>query len=456
MLFTTLAIKLVVPLLAVSGVLHPLPVEGGDGRVCLFPISAPEALEIKKTFLERISKARESGSDGDFLNTHIDVGRMGRIGVGPHSMLVIDVGGTYLKISEVATGLDPDSPRSSEDAQCTPSLYRYPDMSEIPNMDRMRWNDWVADKVVEFYDGCLPESKVNASLTFSYPLIQTSVNNAVMERASKNFCFRVEEDMLDIDIVDALNSSLRTRGVDVCINCVVNDSAATYMAGIARGYTNVIGVVVGTGSNASFCVRKDDGREVLYNSEWGSTRIPESMLTDADLAVLAGLQRKGIYYGIVDVIVGGYKLRDIVLNRLRSFHPEIHGRYTDRGEVLRSAADSAIYDSGNGFQEDPELYRILKLMVHDFRLRGMKILASMISAVIESSMWDGSHVTLILNGTAFSDPDLQGVLELELRKMHPGTKVKAKFLKNASLEGARVVSLMYSNRDAAGDRECHY
>ncbi|UYI26361.1 hexokinase [Encephalitozoon cuniculi] len=419
-------------------------------KASLFPMEDFEIMEIRKAFIERITRVREDASSGDFLDSHIDLSKARMPYQESRSVLVIDVGGTSLKISEVVIDLGSNekgnSPSFHDIVECSPSFYRYPDISGVSGQDRISWNEWVADQVVEFYGRNPPRSKVNASLTFSYPLIQTSVNNAQIKKTTKNFCFREDEATFTTDIVEALNSSLRSRKINVCVNCVLNDSTATYMAGVLRGYKNIIGIVLGTGTNSSFCVKKGRSNEVvLYNSEWGSTRVPRSMLTEADLAVVVDLEMRKISHNIIDVLAGGCKLGDIVLHKLRNTYPEIYEEYAEREEVLHSMIHSAITGSGNGaLAKSPKLRNALMPIVRDFRARGMKILASLIGAVVESTMDNANTITLVLNGTTFSNAGLRDALGMEVKRMHPDIEINLVFLSNASLEGSALVSLMYS------------
>lgn len=421
-------------------------------KVTSFPIQDFEIQEIKKAFGERITKAQEASSDGDFLRSHIDLGRSGVEHPGRSSFLVIDVGGTHLKIGEVL--IDPRLRKCGADplcfdgvAECSPCFYKYPDVSKIPNENRMAWNEWVAEKIAEFYGQEPPESSIDGCLTLSYPLLQTSINHARIERVTKNFCFKVDETMLGMNVVEALNSSLRDRNINVHVNCVVNDSTATYMAGVLRGYDNIIGIVLGTGTNSSFCVKKKGSEEVvLYNSEWGSTNVPRSILTEADLAVITDLEARNISYNIIDILAGGCKLNDIILNRLKNLHPEVYEKYAREEETLRSMIHSAITEPSKSiFEEDIQLHRILVSMINHFNARGTKILGALSSAIIDSCMEDVEKATLILNGTAFSNRKLRDALETEVKNAHPSMDINLVFLGNASLEGSAFVSFMCSN-----------
>ncbi|AFN84124.1 hexokinase [Encephalitozoon romaleae SJ-2008] len=421
-------------------------------KVTSFPIQDFEIQEIKKAFSERIAKAQEASSDGDFLRSHIDLIKSEVEHPRCSSFLVIDVGGTHLKIGEILIdfsfrkcGVNPLC--FDGVIECSPSFYKYPDTSKIPNENRITWNEWVAEKIAEFYGQEPPKSGIDGCLTLSYPLLQTSINHATIERVTKNFCFKVDESTFGVNVVEALNSSLRDRNVNVHVNCVVNDSTATYMAGVLRGYNNIIGIVLGTGTNSSFCVKKKGSEEmVLYNSEWGSTNVPRSILTEADLAVITDLETRNISYNIIDVLAGGCKLNDIIFNRLKNLHPEVYEKYAGEEEVLRSMIHSAITEPSKSiFGEDIQLHRILISMINHFNTRGIKILGALSSAIIDSCMKDVQEVTLILNGMAFSNRKLREALEVEMKNAHPNIDVNLVFFGNASLEGSAFVSSMYSN-----------
>ncbi|KAG5859062.1 hexokinase [Encephalitozoon hellem] len=451
MLFTAKRTEAIVALIVGTfGIWPSVNGKQAGNQVSSFPIQKLEIQEIKKAFTERITKAQKSNSDGDFLRSHIDLNKARTKYRGCCTFVVIDVGGTHLKIGEILVDLGSKKENGAlcfdSIVECSPSLYKYPDTSKIPNEDRMTWNEWVAEKICEFYGQESPERSIDACLTFSYPLTQTSINNATIERVTKNFCFKVDENTFKVNVVEALNSSLKNRNINVHVNCVVNDSTATYMAGMLRGYDNIIGIVLGTGTNSSFCVKKESGEDVLYNSEWGSTNVPRSALTEADLAVIADLEMKKASYNIVDVLAGGCKLSEIILNRLKNLHPEMYEEYAGRKEYLCSMIRSAISRSSKDiFEEDFKLYKTLVSMVDHFNTRGVKILGSMISAIIDSCMGNMGHVTLILNGTAFSNMKFRNAFEIEVQCMYPSIGINFVFLGNASLEGSAFVSFIHSN-----------
>lgn len=416
---------------------HPIP----------FYICGSQVVEIKNAFRRRIEEARAE-DDGSFLNTHMDLMKIRDKFLNGKPVLVVDVGGTNLKIVELICRYQhcSECPCDCVTTNGALKFFKYPDTSCLNDDEKPKWNDWVADKVLEFYEGKLPEESIAAALTFSYPLEQSSIDCARVSDLVKNFSFR-HENTQEENIVEVFNDSLRTRGIRATVTCVLNDSAATFMAGMLRNYDNTIGIVLGTGTNASFVVTKNDGSVVLYNSEWGSTEIPRSLLSEADLDVIRELEASGTRYHIVDVLAGGYKFFDIILNQLRLSYPELYQRYKDKQEIIGSILD-AINASTNSRKEiwlrrdRQELHDALRELVLNFRFRGMAILGGMIGAILESSGM--RKAMLILNGSVFSSPHSLSLLNTVMRTFYPDIHFEMAYLPNASLEGAAFASMMYS------------
>ncbi|KAK9881968.1 hypothetical protein WA026_018159 [Henosepilachna vigintioctopunctata] len=114
--------------------------------------------------------------------------------------------------------------------------------------------------------------------TFSFPLVQKSLNKALIDRWTKGFnC----TDVIGKDVVKLLQEALRAIGIkNIKIKVVLNDTAGTLISGAWKNSACRIGLIVGTGTNVCYMEKQSNAQlfdlenkgsgNVLINTEWGA------------------------------------------------------------------------------------------------------------------------------------------------------------------------------------------
>jgi len=116
--------------------------------------------------------------------------------------------------------------------------------------------------------------------TFSFPLSQKALDKGLLVNWTKSFnCPGV----VGQDVVSLLRAALSKAGVtNVCVVAVVNDTTGTLVAGAAQDPTCCLGLILGTGTNASYleqservvrwgdCNPPQPGSQVIIDPEFGA------------------------------------------------------------------------------------------------------------------------------------------------------------------------------------------
>ncbi|KAL8170740.1 hypothetical protein V2J09_022544 [Rumex salicifolius] len=162
--------------------------------------------------------------------------------------------------------------------------------------------------------------------TFSFPVMQTSINSGTLIRWTKGFSI---PKMVGCDVVAELMKALRLQGLNIHVTALVNDTVGTLAGGRFMNKDVIAAVILGTGTNAAYVERADqikkmngqmtNSGEMVINMEWGGFNTPQLPLTEYDKA----LDSKSLNPGE------------------QSFEKLISGMYL--GEIVRMAEDAAFF-----------------------------------------------------------------------------------------------------------------
>lgn len=120
-------------------------------------------------------------------------------------------------------------------------------------------------------------SRIYAGFTFSFPMIQHSLDVGILVTWTKTFnC----PDSVNKDIVKLLREALDRRGdTKVKVVAVLNDTTGTLIQGSTLDHNVAIGLILGTGSNACYLERAD------RVEHWETERHGEREVSSIDVAL---------------------------------------------------------------------------------------------------------------------------------------------------------------------------
>eukprot|EP00243_Klebsormidium_subtile_P002992 TRINITY_DN16126_c0_g1_i1.p1 TRINITY_DN16126_c0_g1~~TRINITY_DN16126_c0_g1_i1.p1 ORF type:complete len:513 (-),score=122.60 TRINITY_DN16126_c0_g1_i1:323-1861(-) len=156
--------------------------------------------------------------------------------------------------------------------------------------------DFIANEVAKFqktegpeYGTLPPGQKRELGFTFSFPCNQTAIDGGTLVRWTKGFKV---SGTVGKDVVKLLTEALTRKGVDMRVAALVNDTVGTLAGGRYNNNDVMVGVILGTGSNACYVEDIHDvpkwtggpveSGEMVINMEWGDFYSAHLPITDVD------------------------------------------------------------------------------------------------------------------------------------------------------------------------------
>ncbi|OIT05252.1 PREDICTED: hexokinase-1 [Nicotiana attenuata] len=137
-----------------------------------------------------------------------------------------------------------------------------------------------------------PGKQRELGFTFSFPVMQTSINSGTIMRWTKGFSI---DDAVGQDVVGELTKAMKRKGVDMRVSALVNDTVGTLAGGKYTHNDVAVAVILGTGTNAAYVERVQaipkwhgpvpKSGEMVINMEWGNFRSSHLPLTQYDHAL---------------------------------------------------------------------------------------------------------------------------------------------------------------------------
>lgn len=162
-----------------------------------------------------------------------------------------------------------------------------------------------------------PGRQRELGFTFSFPVMQLSINSGTLIRWTKGFSI---DDTVNQDVVAELSKAMERVGVDMRVSALVNDTIGTLAGGRYTNKDVVVAVILGTGTNAAYVERAQAipkwhgppprSGEMVINMEWGNFRSSHLPLTEYDHALDAESLNPGEQ--IFEKMTSGMYLGEIV------------------------------------------------------------------------------------------------------------------------------------------------
>lgn len=400
-------------------------------------------------------------------------------------IFAIDFGGSSLKLSTVKITYT-ENMETPEFASLNEVIYPYL-AEDRDDIKRKEWYVWVSEKVKQYFEsqrkggilndmisnthistinpGIRNSSKLFAAFTFSFPIKQEKLNSGTVLGKGKDFFF-LDTDFLNPknDIVELLNGQFQKDGINVEINCLLNDVVATWAAAVGQGMVDPVSLIVGTGTNAGFVIKTPTGEHKIINSEMAQFPLPEEMM---DMATLEIIKRKGNIYQALEVSVAGLKFVEIVNMAIQFITANIsHYDLKHIVKCIESTDGITVTESAKGLVEatkitdvfdfskqinlvvNPITDYLIKKIALKFKERAYKILAPILVAAS-----NGKNFNFITNGSVIAQKEDSDLLlksiKSFLKLLHPNKDFKLNILNDnkASLYGAAFVSLAVVKKD---------
>ncbi|KAF9300282.1 glucokinase [Mortierella antarctica] len=240
-----------------------------DALVREFDISPQLLQDIKKNFMAGMQKGLKKDGETLAMITSYVVGRLDGSETG--SYLALDVGGTNLRVVSVHLA-------GGGEIITRQTKYRIDEKLKIGEAKALF--DFMAVCVDSFLDehqiAVRGDTQIELGFTFSFPVLQTSINRGTLISWTKGFN---AAGMVGKDPVAYLQDAFNRRHIPVRVAALVNDTVGTLLAHAYHNPETVMGVILGTGCNGAYIERIDNiekwkgdasAKEMIINMEFGA------------------------------------------------------------------------------------------------------------------------------------------------------------------------------------------
>ncbi|XP_066278012.1 hexokinase-4-like isoform X1 [Branchiostoma lanceolatum] len=185
--------------------------------------------------------------------------------------LALDLGGSNFRVLHVHIE------KGAKDVRLQSDSYAIPESIMTGSGEQLF--DYIADCMGKFLEKIeMKDKKMALGFTFSFPCKQQGLDCASLIKWTKGFSAAGVEGE---DVVRLLRDAIKRRGdFDTDVVAVVNDTVGTMMACGLADHDCLIGLIVGTGSNACYMEKLDnveiwegdrgEPNQVVVNMEWGA------------------------------------------------------------------------------------------------------------------------------------------------------------------------------------------
>ena len=135
---------------------------------------------------------------------------------------------------------------------------------------------FLADSIATFLaKECGGNPSGDLGFTFSFPVTQTAINAGTLVMWNKGF---TAAGVVGYDVVELLQTQLSSRGINLKVKALANDTVGTMEAAAYAYPDTTMGVILGTGTNAAYIEKGSKlGKwkgppcdEMVINTEWGN------------------------------------------------------------------------------------------------------------------------------------------------------------------------------------------
>ncbi|XP_024360110.1 hexokinase-1 isoform X2 [Physcomitrium patens] len=300
--------------------------------------------------------------------------------------------------------------------------------------------DFIAKELVSFVAREGQDFRLHAGqnreigFTFSFPVKQTAVNSGTLLQWTKGFKVN---DAVGEDVVAALQRGIERRGYKMRIAALVNDTVGTLAGGRYWNNDVMIGVILGTGTNACYVERAEavskwagdipKSGEMVINMEWGNfwsshlprTYVDESLDNESLNPGEYGFEKmiSGMYLGdcvrrvlvrmAQEACIFGTPVPHKLLEAFSLMTPDMSKMHHDDSSDLKVVAE--VLKRVYGIQNTTVGIRKIVVAVCDTVCqRGARLAAAGIVGILKKIGRDGSAANGVIKRNTFEQSDMNG------------------------------------------------
>ncbi|XP_064595368.1 LOW QUALITY PROTEIN: hexokinase-1-like [Liolophura sinensis] len=317
--------------------------------------------------------------------------------------------------------------------------------------------DFVVEKMASFLEEeKIKDKRLPLGFTFSFPMKQAGLRSGVLVTWTKSFrC----PNGIGEDVVTFLENAIKRRGdLSVNVEALLCDTTATLVAGNAEDPNCRVGLIIGTGCNASFVeqikyaekVDIEKAKEVIIDIQWGSlgdNGCLDYIKTDVDRTVDMESNHPNSF--TFEKMISGFYLGEVVRHILI--------KLTDQGLLFDECFQLRQWPvlSGIGMMTQVTRFSVIKqlgitsVMKKDVAVvrevcavvsaRAAHLVAGNLAVLLNHM--NKPEVTIAVDGSVYEHhPNMHGLIIDRLAELVPQTKVKLTLCKEGSGKGAALTA----------------
>ncbi|XP_024404167.1 hexokinase-7 isoform X2 [Physcomitrium patens] len=300
--------------------------------------------------------------------------------------------------------------------------------------------DFIAKELVSFVAREGQDFRLHAGqqreigFTFSFPVDQTAVNSGKLLQWTKGFKVN---DAIGQDVVAALQRSIESLGHKMRISALINDTVGTLAGGRYWNNDVMIGVILGTGTNACYVERAEavskwggeipKSGQMVINMEWGnfwSSHLPRTYVDES----LDNESLNPGEYGFEKMISGMYLgdcVRRVLVRMAQQagiFGPRVPHRLLEAFSLKTPDMSKMHQDNNNDLRVVGEILNsvyqiqnttlgIRKIVVEVCDVvckRGARLAGAGIVGILKKIGRDGSAANGVIKRNLFEQSDMNG------------------------------------------------
>ncbi|GFT78569.1 hexokinase type 2 [Nephila pilipes] len=376
--------------------------------------------------------------------------------------LALDVGGTNFRV--ILLKLDPE-----RELDCIVKYYTVPEPLRLGEGELLF--EFLAECMHDFLeDKGLLGKKLPLGFCFSFPIIQTGIDEGILITWTKSFeC----KNVVGKEVVEMLKHAFsKQKGVNVDVVAIIDDVTGTMMMGSYLDKRSAIGMILGTGCNAAYFERverieKWEGKhpgidEVIIDIEWGAfgdNGVLDFMKTEIDKDVdQASLFVNNFTF---EKLFAGEYIGDIVRRVLSLLIEEnVLSKCSMESWTFTAADVSNTLEESNlqkileslkskGFLqatlEDAEIVHYVCTVIS---VRGALLVSICLSSLLRRM--GKEDVTIAIDGSLFKHhPKYDKYMEKFIATLAPNQKFQLILAEDGSGKGAGLVAAVVTSLDAS-------
>ncbi|KAI9253888.1 hexokinase-domain-containing protein [Phascolomyces articulosus] len=279
-----------------------------------FDVTTERLRTITNQFVEEMRKGLDhEGATVAMIPSYV-TGRPTGEEVGRY--LALDLGGTNLRVCEFEL---------KGKGNYSVKQQKFVVSDELKTGDMRDLCDFIADSVDKFLtEHCTKpkegEEMLQLGYTFSFPVLQTAINRGVLKQWTKGFS---SKNAVGKDVALLLQESFRKRYLPVNVAAIVNDTVGTLMAYAYSYPDTIMGVILGTGTNASYYEKTANINkwsteenpagtdEMVINMEWGAFDNERRVLPLTMYDNKVNRQSRNLHQQLFEKMISGMYLGEI-------------------------------------------------------------------------------------------------------------------------------------------------